>query len=319
MKKVLFALVIFICSCYSGIAQEELSLKRDGGILCGTLLMPEGVVKPPVVLIIAGSGPTDRDGNSHIGLKTDSYKLIAEGLKAEGIASFRFDKRMIGASRWDNVNEEEHVFENSIDDVRALADMLYNDGRFSEVVLAGHSEGSLIAMAVAQDNQQVAKVILIAGAGRPIDIILKDQLASQPFSEDTHAEIDTILESLRRGERVAEVSPILMSVFRPSVQPFAISSMRYIPTDLISRLKQPIMVIQGGADIQITEVDYNELISAQPAAIGLLIPDMSHPLKRATSTNKVEQMLTVYNNPNLPLHEEFLPALIKFAKVPSHP
>ena len=312
MKRLLLALIFSLPISYISMAQEEVSLIRDGGTLFGTLLMPENVVKPPIVLIIAGSGPTDRNGNSSLNLKTDAYKLMAEGLQREGIASFRFDKRMIGASRWEEPDEEKLLFEDYIDDVKALAEMLYDDERFSEVVLAGHSEGSLIAMAVAQDNHQIAKVISIAGAGRPIDIAIKEQLAAQPLPSDMHAEIDRIFESLKRGERVDEMTPTLMNLFRPSVQPYMISWMKYVPSELISRLTQPVMVIQGGTDVQAKEIDYNELISAQPTATRLFIPDMSHVLKKATSSNLAEQIMTVYTNPDLPLHEELLPAMIKF-------
>ena len=314
MKKLLFVSIFLICASGFAAAQEELSLKRDGGTLYGTLLMPEKAAKPPVVLIIAGSGPTDRNGNQPQ-MSMNAHKLLAEGLQAEDIASLRFDKRMIGESRWADAREENLVFEDYINDVIALVDMLHSDGRFSDIILAGHSEGSLIAMAAAQNNSNIAKIISITGAGRPFDVILKEQLAAQPIPDNILAEIDTIIESLKRGEKVEKMTSGigLELLFRPSVQPFVITSMRYIPADLISQLQIPVMVVHGGTDIQIKETDHNMLMAAQPKAVGLFIPDMSHPLKRAATTDQMDQLPT-YTNPDLQLHEELIPAMVRFIK-----
>ena len=86
------------------IPSVPLTLKTPTGDIAGSLVVRPGTAQHPVVLIIAGSGPTDRDGNSPAPiapgktLRTDSYKLLAQALAAEGIASVRYDKRGIGAS-----------------------------------------------------------------------------------------------------------------------------------------------------------------------------------------------------------------------------
>ena len=146
-------------------------LKTPTGTLHGTLLAPESKKPVPVVLIISGSGPTDRDGNSAIlPGKNDSLKMLAEGLAAKGIASLRYDKRGIGESAGAMTAEKDLRFETYIDDAAAWAAKLKKDPRFSRVVIAGHSEGSLIGMVAAQKGAAAAYVS-IAGLARPADAV----------------------------------------------------------------------------------------------------------------------------------------------------
>lgn len=267
MKKIVISLILLL-TCLALIAEEKLVLERDGGKLHGTLLMPEGVEKPPVVLIIAGSGPTDRNGNNPQ-IKMDTYKLLAEGLRENGIASFRFDKRMVGESRFTRLQKGDPILDDYINDVKALVEMLHNDNRFSGVILAGHSEGALIALAAAQDNPHAAKIITLTCSGRRIDILMKEQFAALSMSANTLEEINGIIASLKKGEIVENMSVGLKPLFSPSSQSFLIS---------------------------------------------LYIPNMSHPLKKHETTDRAEQLSTVYTNPALPLHEALIPAMAAFIK-----
>lgn len=314
MRTLLTLLSALLLSSGALFAQEEMSLEAGEGIvLRGTLLMPAGVEKPPVALIIAGSGPTDRDGNSPQ-MQNNSLKNLAEDLQKVGIATFRYDKRGIAKSAFAGMREEDVILENFADDALKLASMLCKDGRFSEVVVAGHSEGAQLAVMAAIDNPEISKVVCISGLGRPMDAVIIEQLERNPHNPAALiAESKTILESLKKGERVAKVSPVLMPLFRPSVQPFMISSIRQNPTANIAKLTCPVMIVQGGTDIQITKVDMDALAAAQPKATQLYIEDMNHILKKTADLDMAAQM-HIYADPTIPNHEALAPAIAKFIK-----
>ena len=111
--------------------EENVVLNTKEGQIKGKLLLPGGVKTCPVVLIIAGSGPTDMDGNSAIGnLRNNSLKFLAEGLAANGIASLRFDKRGIGTSASAGKEEAKLRFEDYVNDVTGWIDYLAKEKRF---------------------------------------------------------------------------------------------------------------------------------------------------------------------------------------------
>ncbi len=133
------------------LTDERTSLSVSGGTLHGSLLVPPGSAPVPIALLISGSGPTDRDGNTPLlPGKNDSLKLLAEGLAARNLASLRYDKRGIGESVGAGRNESRLRFENYIDDAAAWGQRLRKDKRFSSLVIVGHSEGSLIGAVAAQ-------------------------------------------------------------------------------------------------------------------------------------------------------------------------
>ena len=112
--------------------------------LGGTLTVPRAAAgKVPVVVIIAGSGPTDRNGNSLMGIRPNSYAQLAWRLAEKGIATLRYDKRVLPATKG-TVDITSLTLEDFAADARAAADSLARDARFSRVVLLGHSEGSAL-------------------------------------------------------------------------------------------------------------------------------------------------------------------------------
>src|SRR5690606_11236335 len=126
---------------------------------------PAGGAPSPVVLIIAGSGPTDRDGNSPLlPGQNNSLRLLAEGLAQRGIATLRYDKRGIAESANAELREADLRFNTYVDDAAALLSRLHDDARFSRVSVVGHSEGALIAVMAAQ-KAAVDAIVSIAGAG----------------------------------------------------------------------------------------------------------------------------------------------------------
>jgi hypothetical protein len=290
-------------------SESEVILKTSTGEIYGTLAIPNNVKTSPVVLIIAGSGPTDRDGNSPImGLQTNAYKMLSEGLAKKGISSVRFDKRGISKSKLAMTSESDVRFETFINDVVAWIALLKSDNRFSKIYILGHSEGSLIGM-IAAEQTNTSGFISIAGAGKSADKILQEQLKTKlpPLLLD---ESNKILDSLKIGKTVSNVNPSLVSLYRPSVQPYMISWIKYDPAKEIGKLKIPVLIIQGTTDLQVTIDDSKLLSAANTNAKLLIIENMNHTLKESDSD--IQKNMATYNNPDLPLKEGLTDDIVNF-------
>lgn len=262
------------------------SVFSTNGMLHGTLIVPT-TTRSPVVLIIAGSGPTDRDGNSPLlPGKNNSLRYLAEALAERGIASLRYDKRGIGLSRVGDLNEADLRFDHYVDDAAAWGRRLAADRRFSSVVVIGHSEGSLLGM-LAAPTIRASKVVSIAGAGAPAGDVIIRQLSAQlqpaPLAQATAA-----VRKIERGELLDTVPPGLFALFRPSVQPYLISWFAHDPRTVAGRLGVPLLVIQGTHDIQVLEEDAHAIAAANPRATLALIPGMNHVLKQSPA-GRLEQ------------------------------
>jgi pimeloyl-ACP methyl ester carboxylesterase len=290
------------------ITESPVSLKTMSGSIAGTLAIPKDVKdKVPVVLIIAGSGPTDRDGNApKMGLSANVYKMIANELGKNGYASLRYDKRLVGQSV-SSTKESELRFEDYIEDAVNLINMLNDDQRFSKIIILGHSEGSLVGMMAAYE-QPIKAFISVAGAGDSADKIMTEQMKSQPqWIADG---FNRMLDSLKRGKTTDNIDPALYSVARPSVQKYLMSWFRYNPTREIKKIKIPILIVQGTTDLQVTVADAEKLKKAKSDAVLAIIPNMNHVLKEAPA-DKAQNTAT-YNQPDLPLKPEFVKAMISF-------
>jgi pimeloyl-ACP methyl ester carboxylesterase len=286
------------------------------GAIHGTLLLPADISKPvPVVLIIAGSGPTDRDGNNPmLPGHNDSLKMLATDFATNGIASLRYDKRGIGRSTVET-KESDLRFETYIDDAVAWCNQLH-EKRFSGVVIAGHSEGSLIGM-IAAKRCGAAAFISLEGAGFPAADILRTQLKTR-LPEELKAPNEAILKSLEAGKTVDDTPPSLAALYRPSVQPYLISWFKYDPAKEIAALKIPVLIIQGTTDIQVSVDDAKRMAAANPHAKLVIIDGMNHMLK--TVSGDVQAQLPSYSDPKLQLSEKLTPELVQFVgkRVTSH-
>ena len=286
--------------------EEEYNLDVDKGKIYGTLMMPKDREGSTVALIIAGSGPTDRNGNNS-SMKNNSLKMIAEALAKEGISSVRFDKRGIGESASLIEKEEDLVFEDYVNDVVGWIEKLKKDNRFNKVVVIGHSEGALIG-AVAVNNTDGDGFVSIAGVGYSAYETLERQLKAQ--SQQVFEICKPIMDELMKGNLVDDVPEGLYSLFRPSVQPYLISWFKYDPVEEISKVEEPVLIIQGDNDIQITVEDANRLYEGNPESKLVIIEGMNHILKDAPEDR--EGNIATYSNPTLPLNERFVKELINF-------
>lgn len=293
--------------------ERSISLNTSSGQINGKIIAP-GASNYPLVLIIAGSGPTDMDGNSALaGMKNNSLKYLAEELGRRGIGSLRFDKRGIASSAAAGKDEYSMRFEDLIKDVREWIDLLSRDRRLSGIYIAGHSEGALIGMVASQNNLKVKGYISLAGAGRPLSDILEEQMSAQP--EVIRKMIVSINDSLKAGKLVPSVPLGLQALFRSSVQPYLISCYKYNPQEEIKKLTVPVLLLQGKTDIQISVKDAELLKQALPSAELHLIDGMNHVLKDCDTMDRQKQM-AVYTNPDLPVNENLLLFIEKFVKKP---
>lgn len=265
--------------------------------LHGTLLAPDGPTRA-AALIIAGSGPTDRDGNSPLGVSASSYRLLAEGLAAQGIATVRTDKRGVGESAAALTAEADLRFTHYSDDARAWAAETARLTGQPCAWLIGHSEGALVALvAVAGGDEAVCGLVLLAGPGRPIGAVLREQLANAP--EPLRSQAGAILGELEAGRPVTDVPPQLAALFRPSVQPYMISWLPLDPAALVAAWDGPVMIGQGTTDIQVGLTDANALAAARPDARLAIWEGVNHLLKIAPA-DRAANMAT-YRDPTLPL------------------
>ncbi len=288
---------------------EEIVLETPTGKIYGTVQLPETSQKVPVVLIIAGSGPTDREGNSPLlPGKNNSLKMVALALAENGIASLRYDKRGIAASAGAMKNEADLRFDHYVDDVVMWVKLLKEDPRFSDAAILGHSEGSLIGMAAANKVAGLSGVISVAGAGKPAYELLKEQLSGEP--KEIRDECYEIMEELKKGKTVANIRRELASLFRPSVQPYLISWFKYDPASEIASLDAPVLIVQGTTDLQVSCEDAKLLAEAKPDARLEIIDGMNHVLKEAPPDPGAN--VAAYSNPELPLAPGFVEAITDF-------
>jgi pimeloyl-ACP methyl ester carboxylesterase len=305
--------------------ETPLTLSTPTGDIQGTLTFPDGKlltcsrgcgIDAPLVLIIAGSGPTDHDGNSTLGIKTDMYKLLAQALAARGIGSIRYDKRGIGASVMPGMNETDARFENYVDDATRWLEMLQTTDRprFRQFFVAGHSEGSLIGM-IAGARAKVAGYVSLCGAGRPAYTIIHDQITPQ-LSADQLVQADAIMAKLRKGEQVAEIpasSQVFGALFHSSIQPYLISWFKYDPAIEIKKLACPIVIVGGTKDVQVPVAEARTLAAAVPSATLTIIDGLSHTLKRVDPDAGVTQQST-YTDPSIPLDPAVIDATVNLVK-----
>ena len=295
-------------------AEEAVSVTTPTLTIAGSLRLPAATGKVPVAIIIAGSGPTNRDGNSGmLPGSNNAYKLLAEALAAQGIASVRYDKRGIGGSAWPGMKEAELRFEMYVDDAVAWIARLRADPRFSTVTVIGHSEGSLIGM-LAAGRSRADAYVSIAGLAKPAGQILRDQLRPQIGSmAELWQQNETILTSLEAGKTVDPLPapfaavPGLAALYRPSVQPYLISWLKYTPSMEIAKLSMPILILQGTTDIQVTPAEARALKAAVPNAQLVVIDGMNHVLKHVVEPAK---QAASYSDPALPLVPEVPNAIV---------
>lgn len=283
--------------------EEEIKINK---FVNGTLLTPPAEKNPALVILIQGSGLTDRNGNQPF-MKNDSFKKLAQQLAENGIASFRYDKRIMEMGRL-GITEEDLRFDHFITDAVSVLDYFKTTQEFRKLVVLGHSQGSLTGMVAAKGRAD--GFISIAGVAQSIDSVIITQMKNNMPELKEKAE-SAYKEMREKGSTsIKENDPTLFSLFRPGVQPFMLSWMQYNPLLEITKLKMPILIINGTKDLQIEETDGCKLAKQNPDAELVLLENMNHVL-REIEGDSLENSKT-YNEPNRPLHPQLVSAITKF-------
>lgn len=299
------------------ITASILDASGSKGPLKGTLLTPNS--KPTaVVLIVPGSGPTDRDGNNPLGVNASPYRLLAEGLAAKGFATLRFDKRGMFASAMAVEDANAVTIANYVDDVRSWVKVLRRHMHTPCIWVLGHSEGGVVALASAQE-ENVCGVVLIATPGRPMGEVLRGQLKANPQNEMLLKQALPIIDALEHRRRVdiTNMHPALQNLFNPAVQGFLINAFSYNPVHLMSTISKPVLVLQGQRDLQVEETDARLLKAANSQASLIILPNMNHVMKEVTSDDRKANIAS-YTEPALPLAPGLIDSIEHFLIQNSH-
>ncbi|WP_116812121.1 alpha/beta hydrolase [Steroidobacter cummioxidans] len=302
-------IVLLFLTAKSLAAEQPIELQTGSGTLHGTLSTPASAGPFPIALIIAGSGPTDRDGNSAmLSGKNDGLKMLALALADAGFAAVRYDKRGVGKSAAAAVTEADLRFDHYVEDARAWIEQLSKDQRFRGVAVIGHSEGSLIGM-IASQGTRAAAFVSIAGAGEPASATLRRQLRGR-FPPALIERNEAILKGLEAGELSPDVPQPLMPLYRPSVQPYLVSWFRYSPTIEIAKLTLPGLIVQGDTDIQVTVTDAESLQQACKQCELRIVRGMNHVLKLVLADPG--QQAASYGDPSLPVAPDLIQSIGAF-------
>lgn len=282
---------------------EEIAINKH---IDGTIIQPMKVEKPVLAIIIAGSGPTDRNGNQNFA-KSDNLKKLAYALAENNIASFRYDKRVVKQIRTGSVDEN-IMFDDFVKDARDVVTYFYNQNNYSKIIVIGHSQGSLIGILIS--NEKVDGLVSIAGAGQNIGNVLIDQvLKSAPmFSEDTNR----IIGILKEGNTTADFPPALGSIFNLQTQKFLINWMQYNPSEAIKELNIPVLIINGTKDLQIPLSEAQKLKEGNPNAIYKEIENMNHVM--FTIEGDDLENAKSYNETNRDISSELITSIVDFIK-----
>jgi uncharacterized protein len=288
----------------SNYVEEHVTLHTATGDIFGTLLLPAKFKKIPVALLIAGSGPTDRDGNNPMAPNA-CLKMLAYALVDKNIATLRYDKRGIGQSMPSGLKEEDLRFTTYVSDAKDWVDLLKKDKRFTSVTIIGHSEGSLIGMMA---SAHADKYVSVAGAGQAADTIIRRQMDGQ--SQEVKDMIFPRFDSLKRGDTLVDVPKILYSLLRPSIQRYMISWFAVDPQVEIKKVTIPTLLVQGTNDLQVTVDDANLLKKAKPDAELVLVKNMNHVFRIVEGDQKAN--IKTYYDGKLPIAAELPEAIIAF-------
>lgn len=262
-------------------AAESVAIEAPGplGPLAGTFV--NAGTGTPVVLMIPGSGPTDRDGNSALGPKPATLRQIADGLAKRGISSVRIDKRGMFGSRHAVADGNHVTIADYATDIRNWITVIRSKAAVRCVWLAGHSEGGLVALAALQGQADVCGLILLSTAGRPMGEVLRGQLHAAPSAQTVLPQIDRTIDALEAGQHVdvQTLHPGLRQLFHPAVQDYMIDLFHHDPVALLKAYDGPVLIIQGSADRQVSATEDLPLLkAADPKAQAVLLPDVTHPL-----------------------------------------
>jgi pimeloyl-ACP methyl ester carboxylesterase len=295
--------VLGLCGGMASAHAEETKIRV--GAIDAVLTTPPDVERPPVVLLIAGSGSTDHDGNGPQ-VKPATLKKLSEQLVARKIATLRYDKRGAGGWKPEFGRPEDFRFKDFVEDAVALVNYLRGSGKFSQVNVAGHSEGGLVAILAARRVPIDRLVLLVTAARRQGDLV-KAQLEKKQIPPDVLQPIEKAIDAIMAGQ-IVDPPPQGLAI-APSMQPGIASAFTEDPVDPLKLVERPTLIIGGGRDLQVARLDFVALSAASPLAKTLWLPDMNHILVDVTDEN---DNLAAYNQPERALDTVLVDSVANF-------
>lgn len=297
----------------AAVASMPVTAPGPAGPLAGTYL--NAGAKTPVVLMIPGSGPTDRDGNNPLGVTAAQYRLLAEALAKSGVSSVRIDKRGMFGSKAAIPDANNVTIGDYATDVHQWVATLRKQTGNRCVWVLGHSEGGLVALVAAQQPAGICGLILVSTAGQRMGQLISEQLRANPANAPVLQSALGAIDSLEQGKNVdvAGMHPALQRLFAPQVQGFLIDAFARDPAKLAGSLTVPLLIVQGERDIQVSATDARALAAAHPKAKLVLIPTMNHVLKDVATDDRSANLAT-YADPSLPIDATLVDAIASFVK-----
>jgi uncharacterized protein len=293
----------------------ELTAPGPKGALAGTLIDPDP--RAPLLVIIPGSGPTDRDGNNPMATKGGPLRQLAEALAARGLATLRVDKRGMFGSRAAIDDANAVTVADYAADAHAWAEVARKRTGRGCVWLLGHSEGGLVALQAAQDPRGLCGIVLVSAAGRPLGAVMREQFRANPANAPILKDALAMIDALEAGRSVdpATLPAPLPLVFPKSVHGYLGDLLRHDPAKLAAGLRLPLLVVQGDRDIQVAVIDAQALAKAASGATLSVIPGMTHALRIAKGEDYGASLAT-YRDAGQPVARELVDAVVRFVMAP---
>ncbi len=290
--------------------QTEVTFQSGPLRLAGTFTRPRGTSRVPVVITIVGSGPIDRNANGHA-VQLDIFNELAEFLARCGVACFRYDKRGTGSSAGDFMSAGHSDLVN--DATEAVRFVIRSFGaKLTSIILAGHSEGALIAPQVAQRAPGVGGLVLMCPFVRPFGDIVQDQIRRAEMEQVAGSGLGNWMSrqlltrfdlAARRNARYLEqISRSAKDVMDVAGQPVNALWMREMmaisPVEVYSKVTVPTHIVGAGKDLQCPPQDIAGIKRAIPAPVtSRIFADLTHLLRSSAAPARFADYDTLMGQP----------------------
>lgn len=305
MIRIIAFFILYVFSTIISFAQvksEEILIKNDSIELPGTLSFTN--TKTPLIIWVHGSGNVDRNGNQGTAVKANYIKQFRNEINKNNIAFFSYDKRTATKRNFPFLKNMK--FNGFVTDLKTVINHFKNDHRFSEIILIGHSQGSLVAMLA---SKNIDKYISLAGAGEPINKIIVKQITAQNANLGEYAAKH--FKELKETGSIKTVNPFLISIFSKPNLAFLKSWTAINPSVEIKKLTIPILIINGTKDLQVKIEDAKALHTANPKSEMVLIKNMNHVLK---NIEKEADNMSSYYSADFALSKKLIKTVVTFVK-----
>ena len=282
--------------------ESKISVKTGTYSLPGVLCIPNNIEYPPVAVLVAGSGPNDKDETNG---PNKPLKDIAVGLASQGIATLRYDKRtLVYGKEFMQRPDKNGIYEEVIEDAISAVELLKKNPQFSKskIIIIGHSLGAMCAPLIAKESKSVNAIILLAGNARPLEDLVLEQI-NYIFSLDS-IDVEEKKELDKISIQVKTVKdPVLLKSAKAADLPLGVPSFywqtlkAYNQTEIAKKIKQPILILQGERDYQVTMTDFNlwkHVLNTNPKNKFISYPTLNHPFMSGQGKSTAEE----YDKPN---------------------